>query len=250
MYRALEQMSGVLDHEMSRYELGALALRLEQVRESAPDESVRQLALALLQFVEAERPHIVEPRPGRIQRLTTHVSNWAGRVFTRSRLRTFLMFALFVGGVYAVLDMALLAFLAAAPESTATHLLRTLVSPGEFAALGDKIWFSVRAVLEGGVGVASLAGAILIGLRHERRGLSLAVAALIVDLTMVNLLVFYQAQFKALIGTALQYVVLVAAFSYRRIYVEAAEDEAAVAELEAMLEEALVEAEPAASGAA
>jgi hypothetical protein len=123
--------------------------------------------------------------------------------------------------------MALLAFLAGAPESGATEFLRTLVSTGELAALGDKIWFSVRAVLEGGVGVASLAGAVFIGLRRERRGLSLAIAALIVDLTVVNLLVFYQDQFKALIGTALQYVVLAAVFSYRRIYVEADEGEVA-----------------------
>lgn len=241
MYRALEQMSGVLDHEMSRHELAELAQRLEQLRESAPTESVRRLALALLQFVESERPHIVEPRPGRIQRLTARIRSWAQHVFTRSRLRAFLMFALAVGGAYAVLDMALLAFLAVAPESSATELLRTLVSPGELAALGDKIWFSVRAVLEGGVGVASLVATVLIGSRRERRGLSIAAAALIVDLTAVNLLVFYQAQFKALIGTALQYVVLAAAFSYRRIHVEAPEDEAAVAEVEAALQEVLTE---------
>jgi hypothetical protein len=67
------------------------------------------------------------------------------------------------------------------------------------------------------------------------------VAALIVDLTAVNLLVFYQDQFKAVIGTALQYVVLAAAFSYRRIYVEAPEDEAAVAEVEAALQHVLAD---------
>jgi hypothetical protein len=228
MHRAIEQMSGVLDHEMSRHDIAALAHRLEQVKDATQDEPVRQLATAMLAFVEAERPRCVEACPGKAQRLLTHARDWGRRVFTRPRLQAFLMFALFVGGVYAVLDMALLAFLATAPRSEVTETLRSLVSTGELAALGDKIWFSVRAVLEGGVGVASLAGAVFIGLHRERRGLSLAVGALIVDLTVVNLLVFYQDQFKALIGTALQYVVLVAAFSYRRIYVEADEDQAVV----------------------
>ncbi len=230
MYRALEQMSGVLDHEMSRHDLNELARRLEQIQASAKGEAVRVLAASMLAFVEAERPRIVEPQPGRMQRFSVQVRLWARRVFTRSRLRAFLIFALLVGGVYAVLDMALLAFLAVAPASGATEFLRSLVSAGELAALGDKVWFSVRAVLEGGVGVAMLAGAVLMGLRREWRGLSIAVAGLIVDLTVVNLLVFYQDQFKALIGTAVQYVVLVAVFSYRRIYLEEEGEMAAQAE--------------------
>jgi uncharacterized membrane protein len=247
MYRALEQMSGVLDHEMSRHDLNELARRLEQIQASAKGEAVRVLAASMLAFVEAERPRIVEPQPGRMQRFSAQVRLWARRVFTRSRLRAFLIFALLVGGVYAVLDMALLAFLAVAPASGATEFLRSLVSAGELAALGDKVWFSVRAVLEGGVGVAMLAGAVLMGLRREWRGLSIAVAGLIVDLTVVNLLVFYQDQFKALIGTAVQYVVLVAVFSYRRIYLEeegemaAQAEDAAQAEFADALREASVE---------
>jgi len=220
MYRALEQMRGVLDHEMSRHELNTLAHRLAQVQQSTRDDAARRLATAMLEFVEAERPRIVEPRPGRAERLFAHIRRWARRVFTRRRLRAFLVFTLLAGGIYAVLDMALLAFLAAAPASAATEFLRSLVPPGELAALGDKIWFSIRAILEGGVGVAMLAGGVSIGLRREWRGLSLAIAGVIVDLTVVNLLVFYQDQFKALIGTALQYVVLVAALSYRSIYLD------------------------------
>jgi hypothetical protein len=236
MYRALEQMSGVLDHEMSRHDLNALGNRLRQVERSAKDEAVRRLATAMLAFVDAERPRIVEPQPGRLARLFADVRAWARRVFTRPRLRAFLIFALVVGGVYAVLDMALLAFLAVAPASSATEFMRSLVSTGELAALGDKIWFSVRAVLEGGVGVAMLAGATFFGLRREWRGLSIAIAGLIVDLTVVNLVVFYQDQFKALIGTALQYVVLVAAFSYRRIYLEEEGESASQAESSAQSE--------------
>jgi hypothetical protein len=226
MYRALEQMTGVLDREMSRHDLNVLAQRLSQLQTTAKDEPARRLAAAMADYVEAERPLIVEPPPGRVQLVLTAVRSWARRVFTRPRLRVFLIFALVAGGVYAVLDMALLAFLAIAPASSVTEFLRSLVSPGELAALGDKIWFSVRAVLEGGVGAAMLAGGVLIALRREARGLSIAVAALIVDLTVVNLLVFYQDQNKALIGTALQYVVLVAAFSYRRIYLEDADGDA------------------------
>ncbi len=227
MYRAFEQMSGVLDHEMSRHDLNALSRSLELASTSAKDPATRELAKAMLAYVEGERPRIVEPQPGRVQCALTSTRACARKVFTRPRLWAFLVFTLVAGGVYAVLDMALLAFLAVSPSSGATDFLRSLVSPGELAALGDKIWFSVRAVLEGSVGLAMVVGGVLIGLRREWRGLSIAIPALIVDLTVVYLLVFYQDQSKALIGLAVEFVVLVAAFSYRRIYLEDEAEEAA-----------------------
>jgi hypothetical protein len=247
MYRAFEQMSGVLDHEMSRHDLNVLSRRLGQVKESARDQATRELAAAMLVYVEGERPRIAEPEPGRVQCSWGSLCSWARSVFTRSRLRAFLAFALIAGGAYAVLDMALLAFLAAAPSSGATDLLRSVVSAGELAGLNDNIWFSIRAVLEGGVGVAMLVSGFLILLRREWRGLSVAVAALIVDLTVVNLLVFYQDQDKALIGIALEFVVLSAAFAYRRIYLEeeaeqaAQADDLAEAELDIAIRQAAVE---------
>jgi hypothetical protein len=230
MYRAFEQMSGVLDHEMSRHDLNALSRSLELASTAAKDPATRELARAMLSYVERERPRIVEPQPGRMQCALTSTRACARKVFTRSRLRVFLVLTLIAGGIYAVLDMALLAFLAVSPSSGATDFLRSLVSLGELAALGDKIWFSVRAVLEGGVGLAMVVGGVLIGLRREWRGLSIAIPALIVDLTVVDLLVFYQDQAKALIGLAIEFVVLVAAFSYRRIYLEDEAEEAARAD--------------------
>jgi hypothetical protein len=244
MYRALDQMSGVFDHEMSLHDLNSLTHSLELVRSSAKDAATRELAAALASYVEAERHRIIQPQPGRTQRAFREVKAWARRVFTCGRLRGFLVVAFAVVGVYAVLDMALLAFLAAAPKSGATEFLRSLVAPGELAALGDKIWFTIRAVLEGGAGLAMLAGGILIALRREWRGLSYAVAGLIVDSTAVNLLVFYQDQWKALIGILVDYILLGAALSYRRIYVDEQAEEAAQAEdiAGALIEQALHEA--------
>jgi hypothetical protein len=244
MYRAFEQMSGVLDHEMSRHDLNALAHSLGSVLDSTTDPATRELAQAMLSYVEGERPLIVEPQPGRMQCAFQRVRAWARRVFTQPRLRAFLVLALVVVGVYAVLDMALLAFLAVAPSSGATDFLRSLVSVGELAALGDKIWFSVRAFLEGSVGLAMLGGGVLLALRKEWRGLSFAVVGLIVDLTAVNLLVFYQDQWKALTGIAIDYVLLGAALSYRRIYLEDQAEEASRAQdaAELAVERAVIQA--------
>jgi uncharacterized membrane protein len=89
-----------------------------------------------------------------------------------------------------------------------------------------------------------LSAGLLIALRREWRGLSYAVAAIIIDLTAVNLLVFYLSQWKALIGIAVDYVLLAAVFAYRRIYLEDQSEEASRAEYAAdrALERAIIEA--------
>ncbi len=203
-----------------------------------------RLATALLAYVEGERPAIVEPQPGRLQRGFRSVKAWARRVFSKRRLWSFLVLAFLVVGTWAVLDMALLAFLALAPTSEVTEFLRSLVAPGELAALGDKIWFTVRAILEGGAGLAVLAGGVLVAVRKEWRGLGYATVGIIVDLTAVNLMVFYQDQWKALIAILVDYILLGAAFSYRRIYLDELAEQAAIAEdlAEANLEEAIAKA--------
>jgi hypothetical protein len=236
MYRALEQMSGVLDREMSRHDLHVLHRRLVLLQASTEDQAVCRLATAMLEFIDSQRARIVESQPSKMQRAIADIGAWGRRVITRSRLRVFLIAALLAFGVYAVLDMALLAFLAVAPDWGVTEFLRSLVSPDELAALGDKIWFSVRAVLEGGVGVAMLCGGVLIGLRREWRGSSIAIGGLIVALTAVDLLVFYQDQIKALVEIVLQYILLMAAFSYRRIYLEDEAEEAGRADATAQTE--------------
>jgi hypothetical protein len=230
MYKSLEQMPQVVDHEMSRHDLSALRHRLECLQATADDQHVRSLAAAMLAYVRAEEPRIVEPQPGRIHTSMVRAQTWARRVFSRFRLRVFLIFAFVALGVYAVLDMALLAFLAFAPASGVADLLRSLVSVGELQALHDKIWFSVRAVLEGGVGLALLGSGVLMALRREWKGVQASVVALIIDLTAVDLLVFYQDTVKALIGIAIQYVLLVAVLAYRRIYLEDEAEEAGLAD--------------------
>ena len=49
---------------------------------------------------------------------------------------------------------------------------------------------------------------------------------LIVDLTVVDLLVFYQDTVKALVGIAIQYILLAAALAYRRMYLDEEAEEA------------------------
>ena len=233
MYKALEQMPGVIDREMSRHDLNILQHRLECLQASAEDPGVRVLATSMLDYLLAERPHIVEPKPGPVQRWSGLVRRWARRVFSQRRLRVFLMLAFIAVGVYAVIDMALLAFLAVAPESEVTEFLRSLVTMGEIAAMHDKIWFSVRAVLEGGVGCALLAGGALIGLRREWRALAISIVALAVGLTVVDLMVFYQDTVKALISIGVEYVLLAAALAYRRIYLDEEAEEAGQADARA-----------------
>lgn len=207
MYRAFEQMGGVLDRRMTWHELDALAQRLRLVRASGEDEAVAGLAASMLVFVETEKTRAVERAPSGVHRVSLLAGAVRRRMFTPAGLRVLLVFLLLSCGTYEILSVT---------------------SPFFFAASssGGSIGFMARVALQGGVGLAALAGGALIAFGRQKRGVSLAVGSLIVGLTFTNLLVLYQDQLRGLVVTVLQCMVLAAALSFRRTCVESQEEAA------------------------
>ena len=97
-------------------------------------------------------------------------------------------------------------------------MAETLFTAGELDSLHDLLWLVVRLGLDGLSGLLAVAGAVLLMVRRERSGLALGVMALVLSLTVNNLLTFYMDQFEALTFTLLQGMVLLLAVSYRRRY--------------------------------
>jgi hypothetical protein len=201
MYRAFEQMGGVLDREMTRQDLDALTQRLRMVRASSEDEATGTLAASMLAFVEAEKARVAEHSSHRGRRISLLIDAFRRRVLTAGGLRISLVLLLLGCGAYEILSATVPLFLATTPVSGSTGL-------------------AARAVLEGGAGLAVIAGGGLIALRGHRRGLGLAVGGLIFGLTVTNLLVLYQDQLRGLIVTVLQCMALTAALSFKRTSLE------------------------------
>lgn len=217
LYRVLESLTEVLDHDLEPHESAALEARLRNVVSQSNDPHLVQLATSLLEFLTTEGL-LVNPAPGFVERWIIRLQTLEARLFTRRRLKALLIIGLGVLGLYTFLQLAGLVLVALAPRSAMDNIVALLMTRGEIKSVQNLTWFIVHLGLEGSVGVFFLVAASLLMASKERRGIAISVYSLLFSLTAVNLLVFYLDQFKAVFSALIQFGLLLGALSYRRRY--------------------------------
>lgn len=180
------------------------------------DTSPARVALArdLLKFVAADLPDsprpMFEPQslPGKFQiKMTAFLRN--------ENLRPFLMAGLSFIGIL-TLKNPFGVLLAPWLPPGMTAFLQNLYIGRQIDVVTDPFWYSLRLVLEVTVGLALLTSAGLFLAKKDRLGALLGYIALLVSLTMVNLLLFYFEQFSTIITTSLQFLLLLGIIHYRK----------------------------------
>jgi hypothetical protein len=218
LYRIFEGLTEVLDHDLDPDERASLESRLMRIAGESDDRNLKRLAHALVDYLEAEQLHLVEPRSPALHRVGLGFNHIIQAHLTRPRLKAFLVVSLGAMGVLALIELILLLWAIPAPEPVLEAFLTPLVTRGEIRSANDAAWFLARTVLEGGTGLLLIAAGGLMAAGRERRGVRLATYIMIVWLTIVNLLVFYLDQFGAVVATLFQFLVLLALIYYRSKY--------------------------------
>jgi hypothetical protein len=80
-------------------------------------------------------------------------------------------------------------------------------------------WFFTRLILESIVGLMLFGAALLLIIGKYPHGIYLANIALLLSLTVVNLLVFYFDQFSTIILASLQFLTLLGVIRYRKKFI-------------------------------
>ncbi len=244
LYRILEGLTEVLDHDLDPLEREALEARLLQTAGESDDHNLQHLAHALVSYLKTEQLHLVKPRTRKIHQLERSLNRFFQKHITRPRLKAILVFALGGMGVLALIEFikahrsflvtthvhpdgdalgaliefSLLLWAIPAPQPAIESLIGPMVTKGELRSAGDALWFLVRTILEGGTGfMLVIAGGMLV-VGQEQRGIRIATLALIVWLTVINLLVFYFDQFGAVVAALFQFLILLVLAYYRGRY--------------------------------
>lgn len=217
LYRALDGIEEVLDHDLEPQERHELEQRLMRVASESEHPAHARLARHLLEFLQSDELMIASRSPGFLEIAATSMlrfeANWISEVRAR---------AVLVGGLLAlgVVNLARLARLVPG-ESALEQLLEDLIARGQITNATGAIWFLSRLLMEGAVGLLLLLSAILLLVGRERRGIGLAYAGLLISLTAVNLLVFYFEQFSTIVPALIQFLLLVGALRYRGRFIPA-----------------------------
>lgn len=210
LYRALDGLGEVLDHDLEREELTALEADLIAVVESGGSPEYRSLAQELLEFLHSDAVQVTADEEDIFERLVNHLRTFEVRYVTRNLARMILMVALFSLGIVELFQLARIL----SALSSGTQLQDALIELA-YLSQADTILTVFRIFIEGILGLLLILASVCVYLGRERRGVNLGAISLVVSLTLVNPLVFYLEQFSTILLTLLQFSVLILCLYFR-----------------------------------
>ena len=262
LYRIFDDMSEVLDHDLDPRERADLEARLKVVATQTDQPDYARLARLLLEFLNSATSILVNPQPGPLSRFWARVRAFETRVLTRSRYRAMLASALIVLGLLSIGQLVALSASVSEPAAVPPEVQKAAglpaatpavggniapeanpdaispAAPGqstdtvelpnrpvrpEVSSLRARIAFWLRVGLESLVGALLLSAAYYFMTRRDRPAVAVGTFALLIALTMLNLLVFYFDQFAAVAGAVVQFGVYQSLVHYRKRYLRGAE---------------------------
>jgi len=221
LYRALDMMEEVLDHDLDPHERSQMRKLLRDVRRQAGNNNLGRLADALLEFIDSKELVIVMPYTSpwaRLNRLIWRAESW----LTERRLRLGLIAVSGVVGAAMLLDLLtnLGIYLLPSVDAngsfwvTLARYSRIELTPGVTYGL-----LALRVLLQGVIGACLVVTAALLLIGRTRRAIGLGTITLLVALTVFDLLLFYFNQFLA-VSSAIYHLVLLQGLNlYERLHI-------------------------------
>ncbi len=219
LYRVLDLMKEVLDHDLDADEKKALEMSLDGVRQETADRNVYRLATELLDFVRAEELHLADPNPSSLEQALVTARDRAQQRIGRRSLRGLLVAALLT---LALLHIASLVNLGALVASDLGDFSLPFESGPQQYVLTNPVALLLFVAVATGVGLLYILASYDFVRRNEGRGTRAAMLALLLSLTVVNLMIYYFDLFQAMGLTLVEIAALVLVLEYRRRYMKGA----------------------------
>lgn len=216
LYRAMDAMEEVLEHDLDPQERDRLEARLRYVAAAPNQPELSQLASDLLDFLQSEQLTLVPQRDTLWGKLLEVWRRFEARWVTERRLR-----AAIAGGLLALGFMGLVTIVQSLPignDASLQRQLTHLIQEGQLSGPNGLAWFMARLALETSVGILLLISAGLLVVGKSRAGIFFGSLSLLLSLTGVNLLVFYFEQFSAIVTASVQLGLLLTTAYYRQRY--------------------------------
>ncbi len=216
LYITLEMMEDVLDRDLDAHEREEIVMRLNYVIAQKDQSDLARLAGELLDYFKDEHIYIAPTPPDYMKKLEGRLQRLEDRYLDRKRFCTVLALGLTAMGLFAA-STSTSVLITSLPN---TYLQATSTSGMPMSRYVGFFWYTGLQVVQGIIGLALLAAAARLIRGGERRGLDYALYALLIYLTMVDLLLFYYYQFSTIITAIVQFTLLLGVLYYRRRYIQ------------------------------
>ena len=217
LYRALESIEDILDHDLDIQEHERLVARLEYVIEKADHPDFSNLANNLLDFISSEAIHKTPFIPSFWMRWKNNLRKFEKHWITQNRLRLILASSLIVLGFATLVKLGKYIW-SLMVSSQSQEIVNYFIIDSQSYSTSTIGWFYARLILEAIVSLMLLAAAYFMIVGRNDIGIQLSLVSLLLSLTVVNLFVFYFDQFSTIILAVIQYLLFWGVLHYRKYY--------------------------------
>lgn len=212
LFRSLDELEEVLEHDLDQTERADLEARLSAVADQRDEPQLAALARAILDVLPGLT--LVPSMPTFLDRSLDIWKNVETRWVTLTRLR-----AMLAGGMFALGIVAISKLINALPMQSTRNSLESvlihLVTGGQIRGFSGISWFLISTAIEAAVGLVLVISAILLVSGNDRLAVNFGFASLLLALSAVNLLVFYFDQFSTILTALIEFSLLVGLGYYR-----------------------------------
>ncbi|MFN8483499.1 MAG: hypothetical protein U0768_10690 [Anaerolineae bacterium] len=213
LYRVLDEMKEVLDHDLDPDERRDLLNSLERVQADTSDPNVAKLGREMLDFLNAEGLQVVSRSPSAVE-----VELESARLFVRQYiglqpLRVILIVGFLVLGVIQLTHYSALSYVYSAAGVNFEWVIRNGTT--EYL-LTNPMWVVLRATGSIAIGLLYVIAAVFLMRNQVRLGARSGMVALLLSLTVLNLISFYFQLFYTIAVSLVELFLLLVLVLYRR----------------------------------
>ncbi len=218
LYRALDDLEELLDHDLDADERNDLESRLKYVVDHAEDGDLGRLAAHILEVVADPTLRLAPDTNTFFERTQDRLVAFEARWFSRRVTK-----AIVVAGFLLTGGLALYRIWPLFHPQLAVDQIQALVVLGRIGSTRGLAWYTARVALEACTGLLLLISAALFMAGRDEQASGLGYLALLLALTTVDLVVFYFEQFGTILKAAAQFALLMAVIRYRRRFLVASQ---------------------------
>lgn len=217
MYQSFDMMEEILEHEIDSAEKEKLLALLESVQNNSDDSGYQRLAEEMIEFVKSTDLRTIEKKEYFPDRVRQYFANFMQKFESRKRLLWFIILALLGLGI-SDLIYPLRFFIAIPNVSQFPGVVMPYILSQKITSNTGLDWLTARVTLQAMVSLILIVAAMLLILHHTEKGLSFAFLGMLLQLTTLDLLIFYFDQFSTIANVVIQVVIFFAIQKYRRVY--------------------------------
>ncbi len=213
LYWVLDQLKDVVDRDFDVNERVQVETVLVRVIEQPEQPEQKQMAESLLAMVQTI-PTVKPPEPNLIQRIEAQVRQFEKRYLSRGLTRNLLV-AAFAAISFTSLAVIWLLISVGTNAQVREQFLVSVLNESFFQNRASIQWLLIHLVMTGMMDIFYVMAALLLVARRDVIGIRIGRLALMVELTVVNVLAYYFNQFAMIFSTLIALTVLLAVERYR-----------------------------------